>query len=117
MKIRLILICVSVVILACGSVKVSQSAPPPTATPTATARPTCTPNGEVIGVVIVDGLTVRDAPNEDAASLSYKNLGDYVMGECVYMASGDIWLALDGGKRFVAVLFEGRLFVEGVCDR
>ena len=104
-------------LLACSFSRGALIAPVPTAeliTQTPTTIPTPTPSGEVVGQVAVDTLTVRDAPSDEGAVLAYKKYNDFVMGHCVYIAGGDVWLHMAGG-RFVAVRFEGRTLVAGVC--
>lgn len=70
---------------------------------------------EEIGRVIADALTIRSAPDAESASLGYLHRGDAVMvGGCVRFNNGDVWAELDG--HYIAVLFEGQEFVEGVCE-
>ena len=69
---------------------------------------------EEIGRVVVDALTVRAEPDAESASLGYLDYGDAVLvSGCVRYENGDVWAELGG--HWIAVLFGGERFVEGVC--
>ena len=68
---------------------------------------------EHVGRVLVP-LTVRSQPNADAQSLGFLQPDTPVMGTCRTFGE-DVWLEL-GPERYVAVVYEGRRFVKGICE-
>lgn len=67
-----------------------------------------------IGLVLVP-LTVRSQPSAEAQSVGYLDAGTPVSGSCLTFETGDIWLELSE-TRFVAVRYQERIFVDGICN-
>lgn len=105
------LACVTPAIPATLAILSSPTSKPPTGTPVSTP----TPNGEVVGRVVADLLTIRSVPSDTGPELGYYEKGKLVAGHCQYYENGDIWLQINE-HRFVAVVFEGRVLVEGICN-
>jgi len=93
--------------------------------PTKERRLVSFPATQEVGVVVTDGLTVRQCPvgldapaitnpDPDCQPAYYIERGAAVMGDCNYHFEPDIWLNMDGGK-MVAVVWQGTRFIEGVC--
>lgn len=116
------LIISSALILACGmSVPINQQLGVKSGNVaiyiTTTAQPVPDLPSETleIGIVTTDVLTVRACPAEECMALYYLYRDTPVMGTCYRFSDGSIWLGLDESTKYIAVLFDGSRYVEGVC--
>jgi hypothetical protein len=82
---------------------------------------------EEVGLVIVDGIHIRTAPNENASSTGFVYRGDPVMGTCYKFDLNDdgvmdeAWLGIEKNPdreptRWIAVYFDDTWYMEGACQ-